>query len=322
MPRSTRRQPFVDPRDQQIEDLKRELYRARDELLGTLPYELRRELDGYYRVSSRKEGREWLARKQQELAEAAEVISESEWDGPRAACPVCGATGSSPYTTGYRKPEGVWRHLVGHGNTHECPIMRTLRTLAEEYWDREFADAEQEEHSKEEAALQQRRATELLYRAGPDHTPELREHLNERSFWRHRDDKDLEWAEARLQSLGFEVRTQNRVREYIREYAGVTVYADPLTKGRISMHAYKKPVLKRHAQRKYDQNFARFSIYDYWKNDLQDKFEQALESAAKWITPELIAAPMDTPTDTPRPKGRPTRDDIRRWLAKRRGDVA
>jgi len=85
----------------------------------------------------------------------------------------------------------------------------------------------------------------------------------------------LEWAEKRLDQLGFERQGDGRERAYVREMGGLVVYGDPRQTGSIEFRAYtpsktskRKPTLE-----------ATFKILDGWKQSLGRKLAQVFREA-------------------------------------------
>jgi len=164
--------------------------------------------------------------------------------------------------------------------------MKVAVALAKDYFERHFkAEVEAREEQKRQA-LAKRMATEQLFRIEPKGEPQLLD----RGYLGHeetRTPESLRWAEARMISLGFEIRREGRIVSYVREHETVVVYADPRRAKNLEFKCYPK-----RKKRKNEPFYGRVVIQDSWRRDLSQKFQNALEQAADpWATPEQLVPP-------------------------------
>ena len=131
MPR--RRHPiasFEDPTERRIDELERELYRARDTLLRMTGPVIEEILRPPYDLTS-DEVWVWFHQAMKKILELAKPLSGEErndrtyW-GDRAPCPLCGESAQSFYKSddGFAFPEGLRWHLNGDRRARQCDITR------------------------------------------------------------------------------------------------------------------------------------------------------------------------------------------------------
>lgn len=266
---------IVDDRDAVIRRLKEELWMARYALLGTLPAELHQLLTNYHGCETRKESYGWLDRVAEAILELAQPLPETiqGLGGPRGMCPLCGDGSNSPYERGFALPEGLRRHLVGYGRSHQCVFTETAVKLARDNWDNRFKESEEKEWQDEQDRLQRRRLTETTYRIGPFGRSEL---IDEHIYGSSRTPEQMDQARMRLEALGFRRVVEANIEAWVDERAEWIVYADPRQLGRIDFSVWKKPLPEREPARTYKYRIGSFHLLDTWKNDLAAKYAYRL----------------------------------------------
>jgi hypothetical protein len=188
---------------------------------------------------------------------------------------LCGDGSQGPYDEGFALPEGLRRHLVGWGNTHQCRVTHAAFVLAKDYWKTTIGEAERQQRIADSEELERRKKTEVLFRVSPHEEPELIEghcHFGERP----RTPEELQWAENRLRELGFDILLDQRVKSYVKDYVEWIVYADLRFQKKITFCVYSKPVNKRLRSR---SQYGSFYVMDVWKNDLVEEFEERCRNA-------------------------------------------
>jgi hypothetical protein len=93
-----------------------------------------------------------------------------------------------------------------------------------------------------------------------------------------RNKKQLKWAEDRLTQLKFKIRTNGKIKSYIKEDDEYIVYADPRKLGNIKFLVYKKPLSK---NKKNVSSNKSFFLKDNWKLHLKQKYENRLNGKKK-----------------------------------------
>lgn len=275
-----------DPRDARIRKLEDELFVARQTVLSLVPAPFRSLLDSYHQPLTRGSAYGWRHMVVEKILEGTVPLGDEarpDLFGFRACCPLCGRGSQSPYQEGFAYPEGLRRHLIGFGRTHQCSVMETVMALARESWNRQFAPGEAAEltlKSQEEGA---RRSTETLFMLGPKESPVL---ADERLYWgkaRVTDGADfsLKWAEQRLFGLGFQVVLDDRKKSYTKSVkhpnGDFVVYADPRQTREILFRVFDAAVVR---GKKAGMALSTFTIRDSWKNNLPEKVAAGVESAA------------------------------------------
>ncbi|TWI06081.1 hypothetical protein IP90_00344 [Luteimonas cucumeris] len=267
---------YVD-KDELIKKLKSDLWMTRYALLNRAPSAFYQMLSSYLDCGSKEETYPWLDNVAEEVVKHADLLPGSidQWSGARAMCPLCGEGANSYYEQGFAYPEGLRRHLVGYGNTHQCVFTDTAMMLARESWTERFAEEEktrrQENHRQQEA----RRKVEALYRIEPFEPPRL---LDEDLWYGATTRKAQQMREAfdRLSEMGLKHIIDGAVEAWIDEKDEFVVYADPRQFGRIEFTVWKKPLPKRTPSHAYKYRIGSFHILDTWKNDLKKKYEARL----------------------------------------------
>lgn len=198
-------------------------------------------MNAYYACRSRQKLYSWEHDAVEEIIKLANILSTEErsFFSDRAYCPLCGEGSSSPYERGFSVPEGLRRHLTGRGNIQKCSVTQVAMSLAHDYWQREYADAEKAEEAEKREKLAQRKKSEVLYRTAPDLEPEL---IDKRlSFGgTPRSKEEFYWVEERLTNLGFQITCDANAKSYTNEHGDFVVYADPRQKGKVDLSVFRK----------------------------------------------------------------------------------
>ena len=264
-----------------IKKLEEEIYNARRTILNLTPEELRSLFKTYINCKSRKETSLWTNTIINEtVAYATRNKPEEFYDGLRATCPLCGEKADAAYSTGFKLPEGLARHLEGSHGAHECRVMTEVRKLSNEYWNIKFSEQEQLDKENKQRILQQRRETETLYKSGPFSAPELIDEGYQFYFASPRTPEGLMWAENRLKELGFSKVIEGNVVSMVAENVSHVIYADYRKEGSISCCAWKKP-LPQKATAKTMQPVLTAPLSDRLKSGLKKRYEKMLMDLKK-----------------------------------------
>jgi len=235
-------------------------------------------MNAYYACRSRRELYRWKHEAVEQIINLATILSEEEgsYFSDRAYCPLCGEGSSAPYEKGFSVPEGLRRHPAGRGNIQKCSVTQAAMSLAHDYWQREYADAEKAEEAKKCEKLAQRKKSEVLYRTAPGLEPEL---IDERLSFdgTPRSKEELGWIEERLTNLGFHITCDANVKSYTNEHGDFVVYGDPRQKGQVDLSVCRK----NHKRLRSRSRFCCTSFYmlDGWKKELREKHEVRVENA-------------------------------------------
>ncbi|WAB92725.1 hypothetical protein OSS47_01690 [Pseudomonas citronellolis] len=263
-------------KDKIIDRLRDDLWMLRSNLIHLLPYETVQILSSYHGCLSRKDTYQWLDQISEKIIAYAQPLETkaSGW-GSRANCPLCGRGADSPYQEGFALPEGLRRHLVGYGNTHQCLFTEVAEYLARDHWRDKFAESERLEREAEQKELVERRSKEALYQLDPfDGGHLLDEGISYGEKPRHAE--DLDWAESRLHFLGMEKKINGNIQSWVDDRETFVVYADVRSAGRINFSVWKKPLPKRPPSNTYRYRLGYFYLLDNWKNNLKSKYESRL----------------------------------------------
>ena len=271
--------------EDRIQHLENELFKARYAIIGLMTDEMQNLLKGYYHCKSRKEGYEWESQVVDKIVAIATPIPAASYFSERANCPLCGRGAQSPYEQGFSIPDGLSRHLGGTYNARQCDVTEAAFTLAREYWHKQFSEAENAERIAEYNHTIERSKTETLFLTAPDKAPGL---IDESIYSLNsaRTPEQLAWAEQRVQSLGFQITMNNRIKSYTEDTESYIVYADPREVGHIYFRVYKKNYTKS-GKLKLTQAGYRFDIQDRWKNDLRGKYDKSVESCLTSKFPKI-----------------------------------
>lgn len=278
-----------DQRDPEIARLENELETVRYNLIGLaaklVPDELGHALiRGHFDCETQAQFLNW------ERDTIDKIIAAAERDDKgRALCPLCkegrerwgwGDGGES----GWALPSGLQTHLLGEGRTTQCPVFDAALKLAN---DRMRPKIEKEEQRKREAR-EARRQTERVFLIDPTKPPELIDDI--RSWHEHRGAEQLEWAEARLRTLGFEFDLNGNVMAYRLPHPEFVILADPREQKKIMVRIFAgegKPRLKTSYHRNTGQRHEEFELRDHWTRDLPARFKDMVEDGCNKLRDRL-----------------------------------
>lgn len=249
-----------------------DLQSARRTILELMGPELNFVLESYTSCETRVDAQSWESLVAETVIEQAKVLpaDEGSYWRDRAYCPLCQQGSHSFYEGGYALPEGLRRHLVGWGNSQQCPVMEAAMELARDYWKKRFHAEEEAEKAARLMAKEYRLKSEILYLTKPNAPPKLLEH--DSHFFNDRNQDQIQWAEARLSYLGFRVLLDGNVKTYIDDREKLIVYADLTPATKIVLRAYQKPLPKRGSPSPINI----YEVRDQWKHDLKAKYENWL----------------------------------------------
>lgn len=235
--------------------------------------------DGFYSCQSRVEISDLLEKIAEELiAKADQNAYEEKLLGVHyAKCPLCRRGVGSPPFQAFVIPEGLRRHLLGHGNAHPCAVMETIRLWAREIANQKFSALEREQRELEQKEKDRRRQEEELYVISPFREAEL---IDERqcSGSETRSAEGLSWVESRLRLLGFNKKVvEGNAISWIDDREECVVYADPRYVGKIHFEVWTKPFPQKiNSRSKSRYPLGRFFLLDSWVNGLMHKYEKRL----------------------------------------------
>ena len=157
-------------------------------------------------------------------------------------------------------------------------MLAAARAISTDYWRPKVEQAEAYERAAKEALKQQRLQVEDLFRTSPGGTAYL---LDEHVFGTEpRDNASISWALDRLKQLGFTEVLDGQIRQYIRDYGDIVVFADPRQRGRLEFAVYRKEqVEKPKSRRRWSPDYQSFHLQDSWRNDLERKLNDRVEAA-------------------------------------------
>lgn len=250
---------------------------------------LDRFLGGYHSCQSRSELGQWrraVVDRIVDLASRAAPAVVNQW--PRADCPFC-------RLPGWAIPEGLRRHLSGHGNIVQCLVTVALWKQSADSLEDAFAQADRAAAADQVA----RRRSERMFLIDPERAPVL---LNE-GLWgvlreAPRNTEQLTAAEDRLRELGFAPEADGSVIAWKYRQEPYAVLADPRVAGRVRFCVYDEARLAaardKRRRRRTDWNdvvagfragplTAAFYLRDNWRNDIVGKFRTRLREAIATI---------------------------------------
>jgi len=112
----------------QFKAIDSDLSHARRTILSLVsPPDLRKVVDTYKECKTFEDVEKWRDDVSTKVLEFADVNEKG-----RAACPLCGSSGSNVQGWGYKFKEGLWNHLANYGKVNECSILRHIYALARE----------------------------------------------------------------------------------------------------------------------------------------------------------------------------------------------
>jgi hypothetical protein len=256
-------------REELISSLQDQLYRARRSIISLVTEEAQKILGGYVDCESQSDAHRWRNIAAREIIKHAEPIpSELLHSSNRAYCPLCKDGALVLYESGFKLPEGLRRHLIGWGDeNNQCIVFGAAMNLARDHWGDRFRENQAEEAA---SIARERRRSEILYKIVANKSPVL---IDEGiPFDNVRSVENMAWAEDRLLALGFKIDLDRNVKSYTSESDTLLVYADPRRKYQIEFSIY----LKQFAQVRDESPIDYFSLSDYWKNSIEQKYQTSL----------------------------------------------
>jgi hypothetical protein len=124
--------------EQEIRQLRSDLYIARCTILELLPESVRKAIGSYHGPKSYEELYRWEHEVVDRLVDIAQPKRAEEMGdylnlSDRAYCPLCAGSAQTIYGgNGYAFPEGLRRHLEGSHNSQRCSIFEAIRGLCRE----------------------------------------------------------------------------------------------------------------------------------------------------------------------------------------------
>ena len=110
--------------------LKEDLTYARKAVFALLDEHVRQVAQGLLSIRSDDDLSEWEGKLIEAIMQKAVPLPPDTYtsssSSSRARCPLCGASSSSPYETGFALPDGLRRHLAGDGNSRRCSVTEAL----------------------------------------------------------------------------------------------------------------------------------------------------------------------------------------------------
>ncbi len=261
-------------REELISSLQDQLYRARRSIISLVTEQAQKLLWGYVDCESQLDTRRWQNIAAREIIQLAEAIPKELFHSSnRAYCPLCKDGALVPYESGFKLPEGLRRHLIGWGNeNNQCIVFGAAMNLARDHWGDRFREKQAEEAA---SIAKERRRSEILYRIDANKSPVLNDEGIRFDSFRSVD--EMAWAEDRLLSLGLKIDLDRNVKSYTSESDTFVVYADPRRKYQIEFTVY----LKQFAQVRAEPPIGYFGLSDYWKNSIEQKYQNRLMKALR-----------------------------------------
>lgn len=265
-----------DPKNELIKKLKEELYYARRTVVALTPTRLRDLIRTYTQCKSRKESSLWMNSVIDEIIEYATRNDPEEfYNGLYSDCPLCGERADTAYSTGFKLPEGLARHLEGSHGAHKCRVMTEIKYLTHDYWNSQFSEQEEINRENDQRILQKRRETETLYKIDPFSTPLLIDEGWRLFFASPRTPEGLLWAENRLKELGFLKVAEGSVVSMVANILTHVVYADYRKEGNIDCSVWKIP-LPQKVTVKTMRPVSTFSLSDKLTSGLKKRYVKIL----------------------------------------------
>lgn len=266
--------PPIDPRDEEIKALRRELSNLRHDLIRLQPQEIADLLTSYHACTTRAQWGKWRRDTVEAVIERATLdpaLASYPGIEKRAVCPLCG-DGTSAFGArgGFAYPGGLERHLTGYGNMHQCTVLDTAFKLSAEYLHETLLASDRAEKEHE----QERRQSEPMVR----HAAQTPPAFLYQTEWRGpaRGEAKMDEAEQRLRDLGFEIIVEGNVRTYRLVQDDWLVLADPRVANKIEFEvtSLSKPKKK---PRHWRANT--FYMLDSYALDIPGKFRKRLQEA-------------------------------------------
>jgi|GEM_PF-1331266 len=277
MPTRTNRpiySPPIDPRDQEIKALRRELSDLRHDLIRLQPQDIADLLTSYYGCTTRAEWGKWKRDTAEAVIERAKVdpaLASYPGIEERAVCPLCGdGTNAFGSRGGFAYPGGLERHLTGYGNMHQCTVLGTAFKLSAEYLHETLLASDHAEKERE----QERRQSEPMVRHAAQEPPAFLYQTE----WRGpaRGEAKMGEAEQRLRNLGFEIVVEGNVRTYRFVQDDWLVLADPRAANKIE---FEVTSLSKPKKKPQHWRANTFYMLDSYALDIPGKFRKRLQEA-------------------------------------------
>jgi hypothetical protein len=249
-----------------IRRLEQDLHDSNYAIVNLMSEDVAAGLLSYYSCQTRHDYYEWRRDIIDRIGKLAEPSPKASFFRERGSCPLCKGGSSGPYDQGFTLPEGLRRHLEGHGNTRICPVTKAAFYLGEY--------ALREAFAAEEAAVQagtnERKKMETLFKVDPRRPPEL---IDEFLFsGQPRNEQGFKFTEQRLLALGFNKEVDQRVVSYTLHHDDYIVLADPRLPTSIGFCVFQDRAPKKMTGTDTD----RFGLPDSWKHNLAEKFHREL----------------------------------------------
>ena len=269
------------PVDAEKERLKKELQEARRALFDLMPESVQRILHSYRQCKSSHEGRVWRHKIVEDIICLAKIVSQQTNSSPaRGLCIMCGRGPVSAYYDGFSIPEGLRRHLEGYGDTRRCGVFSVLLNDVDDKLHEMFDEEDRAKTDEQKSLKDERMATEILYKKGPESEPTLVDDLFHSKCKSY---EELILAEEKIEKFGFTTAISDRVKSYTRDYGDSVVYADPREKGRITFYVYTTKWDAAKNKNSSRRPYRDFYILDSWKHDIRDKYNARLVEARKGL---------------------------------------
>jgi len=116
--------------DHKINTLERNLESARETIIELLPKKFHDWIKrSYFNCQTIEDCSKWRSDLTQFVLDNAEIDPNFSYREQRAACPLCGSAGHSPYVEGYQVPDGLQMHLLGEMSARECQVMLHMQRM-------------------------------------------------------------------------------------------------------------------------------------------------------------------------------------------------
>jgi len=120
----------------EVDRLRIELFVARRALIYMASRDFQDIFRGVFGCKTRNEAFDWFRSAVEKAVKRvkprpAQEMGDSPHNGPRAYCPMCGASSDRlSQIQGFSHPHGLRRHLKGSHNTRQCKVMKAALELA------------------------------------------------------------------------------------------------------------------------------------------------------------------------------------------------
>jgi hypothetical protein len=222
--------PAVGMFEQKIERLKEELYALRSFVIQTLPPEPLATLLQHYVSGNTPSVLDQIV--------ATAVPLQQPFGSDQAVCPLCKARSSAPYSEGFTVPEGLERHLSGSYNAVQCEVMKAAFELRRHRAEHLRKSDEIKRRYSEQKAAERAQRPGPLFKTGPECTGELKDEALGKDHGLRAEGK-MQSVQATLESMGFEAKSEGRLRSYVRAWNDLVVFADPRVDDRIRFNVFK-----------------------------------------------------------------------------------